>query len=266
MKSSLIYKAMPKGQTAAKKNSKAAGKVKKDLKFKSLFESAPRSFRTGGHILPKRDVTRMVRWPHYILMQRQKRILMKRLKVPGVINQFTQTLPADKAKTLFKLLAKYKPETPAAKKARLEEAAKNAEAKQPADHKKPKFIKSGLNHVTTLVEQKKAKLVIIAHDVDPIELVLWLPHLCKSKNVPYVFIKGKARLGTLVNKKTTSAVAITEVRKEDQAELERLVEYATSNYNNNKELATRHGAILLGGKAQARLKKKQEAKDAELMR
>ena len=36
-------------------------------------------------------------------------------------------------------------------------------------------IKYGLNHITTLIEQKKAKLVIIAHDVDPIELVLWMP-------------------------------------------------------------------------------------------
>lgn len=252
---------MPKGNTKTKTTTKA----KKELKYKSLFESTPRSFRIGGAIQPKRDVTRMVRWPQYILLQRQKRILMKRLKVPGIINQFTQTLTADKAKVLFKLLAKYKPETAAAKKARLQEAAKNAEAKQPADTKKPKFLKSGLNHVTTLVEQKKAKLVVIAHDVDPIELVVWLPHLCKSKNVPYVFIKGKARLGALVGKKTSSVVAITEVRKEDQAELEKLSEYALTNYNNNKDLATRHGAIILGGKAQARLKKTQEAKNAEIM-
>lgn len=256
---------MPKGQTNVKKASKTTGKAKKELKFKSLFESTPRSFRTGASILPKRDVTRMVRWPQYILLQRQKRILMKRLKVPGIINQFSQTLPADKAKVLFKLLAKYKPETPAAKKARLVEAAKNADAKQPADNKKPKFIKSGLNHVTTLIEQKKAKLVIIAHDVDPIELVLWLPNLCKSKNVPYAFIKGKARLGTLVNKKTTSAIAITEVKKEDQAELDRLIEYSTANFNNNKDLSSRFGAIQLGGKAQNRLKKAQEAKNAEIM-
>jgi large subunit ribosomal protein L7Ae len=36
-------------------------------------------------------------------------------------------------------------------------------------------LKFGLNHVTTLVENKAAKLVVIAGDVDPIELVLWLP-------------------------------------------------------------------------------------------
>ncbi len=252
---------MGKGATKTKSSTKA----KKELKFKSLFESTPRTFGSGNRIQPKRDVTRWVKWPQYILLQRQKRILMKRLKVPAIINQFTQTIASDKAKALFKLLGKYKPETSAAKAARLKDTAKAAENKQAVDNKKPKFIKSGLNHVTTLVEQKKAKLVIIAHDVDPIELVMWLPTLCKSKNVPYLFIKGKARLGALVNKKTASCVALTEVKKEDQAELDRLAEYALQNYNNNKELATRPHAIVLGGKAQARIRKAQEAKNAEIM-
>jgi large subunit ribosomal protein L7Ae len=63
------------------------------------------------------------------------------------------------------------------------------------------MLKFGLNHVTTLIEQKKAKLVVIAHDVDPIELVLWMPHLCRSMEVPYCFVKGKARLGVLTGQK-----------------------------------------------------------------
>jgi len=252
---------MAKGQTKAK----SSPKPKKELKYKNLFESTPRSFRIGSHIQHKRDVTRFVKWPKYILLQRQKRILYKRLKVPGVINQFTHTLSADKAKALFKLLSKYKPETAAAKKARLVEAAKNVVTKKTVDTKKPKFIKSGLNHVTTLVEQNKARLVIIAHDVDPIELVLWLPQLCRTKKVPFCFIKSKARLGQLVNKKTATCVALTEVRKEDQAELERLAEYALSNYNANQELSTKFGEIILGGKAQARIKKANAAKQAEIM-
>jgi len=60
---------------------------------------------------------------------------------------------------------------------------------------KPIEIKYGLNQVTTLVENKQAKLVVIAHDVDPIELVLWLPSLCKAKQVPYCFVKCKSKLG-----------------------------------------------------------------------
>jgi large subunit ribosomal protein L7Ae len=46
--------------------------------------------------------------------------------------------------------------------------------------------------VTTLVENKLAKLVIIAHDVDPIELVVWLPQLCRKQKVAYCIVKDKA--------------------------------------------------------------------------
>lgn len=57
------------------------------------------------------------------------------------------------------------------------------------DKKKPVVVKYGINHITSLVEAGKAQLVVIAHDVDPIELVIWLPALCKKMNVPYVIVK-----------------------------------------------------------------------------
>ena len=47
---------------------------------------------SGGDIQPKRDLSRFVRWPKYIRLQRQKSVLYQRLKVPPSINQFTQTL------------------------------------------------------------------------------------------------------------------------------------------------------------------------------
>ena len=66
---------------------------------------------------------------------------------------------------------KYRPETKAEKKARLTaKAEKKAEGKDEPAGKKPVIIKYGLNHVTSLVENKKAQLVVIAHDVDPIEV------------------------------------------------------------------------------------------------
>lgn len=75
------------------------------------------------------------------------------------------------AKQLFKLAHKYRPETKVEKKLRLREAAEKKEAgKEQSAGKKPIVIKYGLNHVTSLVEQKKAQLVVIAHDVDPIEV------------------------------------------------------------------------------------------------
>jgi large subunit ribosomal protein L7Ae len=114
------------------------------------------------------------------------------------------------------LLAKYKPENKKEKKTRLQKEAEaktgGADAKKGA---KPFVLKFGLNHVTTLVEEGKAKLVVMAHDVDPIELLVFLPALCRKKGIPYCFVKGKARLGKLVHQKTATCVAVTDVRKED---------------------------------------------------
>jgi len=50
--------------------------------------------------------------------------------------------------------------------------------------------------------QSKAQLVVIAHDVDPIELVVWLPALCRKMEVPYCIVKGKARLGSVLTHPT----------------------------------------------------------------
>ena len=36
---------------------------------------------------------------------------------------------------------------------------------------KPLTVKYGINHITALIENKKASLVVIAHDVDPIEVI-----------------------------------------------------------------------------------------------
>lgn len=90
-------------------------------------------------------------------------------------------------------------------------------------------MKYGLNHIVALIEAKKASLVVIAHDVDPIELVVFLPALCRKMGVPYVIVKGKARLGTIVHKKTAAVVALQDVKSEDQRELATLVSAAKAN-------------------------------------
>ena len=127
---------------------------------------------------------------------------------------------------------RYRPETKQEKKARLEAAAKaTAEEKeaQAKPEKKPLFVKYGLNHCVALIEAKKASLVVIAHDVDPIELVVFLPALCRKMGVPYVIVKGKARLGTVVHKKTAAVVTLQDVKSEDQRELATLVSAAKAN-------------------------------------
>lgn len=116
-------------------------------------------------------MTRYVKWPKYVRIQRQRRVLYERIKIPPSINQFSHTADKNQAAELFKLLLRYRPETRVAKKERLTAAAKQLEESKEAPSSKPRpVVKFGLNHITTLVEQKKAKLVVIAHDVDPIEV------------------------------------------------------------------------------------------------
>lgn len=86
---------------------------------------------SGQDIQPKTDLTRFVKWPEYVRLQRQKVILNQRLKVPPAIAQFSHTLDKNTATQLFKLLNKYRPETKQEKKARLEATAKaTAEEKE----------------------------------------------------------------------------------------------------------------------------------------
>ena len=179
-------------------------------------------------------MTRYVKWPQYVRLQRQKKILKERLKVPPALAQFTNVLDKNTATSLFKLLNKYRPETSQEKKARLvkeaETIAKEGKKKDGKVGDKPYFVKKGLNHCVALIENKKAQLVVIAHDVDPIELVVYLPHLCQKRGIPYCIVKGnqpvqggvtynkigKARLGTVVHQKTAAILTFTDVRPEDK--------------------------------------------------
>jgi len=114
---------------------------------------------------------------------------------------------------------------------------------------KPLFIKSGLNHITALVEDKKAKLVVIAHDVDPIELVLWLPALCRKMDVPYCIVKGRARLGQLVHKKQVAVVAVTEVKSHDTAKLDQIIQSVRPAFNDDANSSKKWGDGVMGIKA-----------------
>ncbi|CAI0641214.1 unnamed protein product, partial [Colletotrichum noveboracense] len=227
-----------------------------------LLERKPRNFGIGQDIQPRRNLSRMVKWPEYVRLQRQKKILSMRLKVPPAIAQFQHVLDRNTAAQAFKLLNKYRPETKAEKKERLvKEATAIKEGKKKEDvSKKPYTVKYGLNHVVGLIENKKASLVLIPNDVDPIELVLFLPALCRKMGVPFAIIKGKARLGTVVHKKTAAVLALTEVRSEDKNELSKLVSAIKDGYIEKTEQARKQwGGGIMGAKAQKRTEKKRKA-------
>jgi len=57
-------------------------------------------------------------------------------------------------------------------------------------------VRKGTNETTKAVERGQAKLVVIAEDVDPPEVVAHLPLLCEERKIPYVFVPNKGKLGT----------------------------------------------------------------------
>merc|ERR1719253_572792 len=204
-----------------------------------MIEKKPRVFSIGGDIRPCGDLTRFVKWPKYIRIQRSRRILYQRIKIPPALNQFKQTFDKRQASQLFRLLNQLKPESKAAKAERIGDAAAAKADGKSAASKKPICVKMGINHVTSLVEEKKAKLVVIAHDVDPIEVVCWLPSLCKARGIPYCIIKSKARLGAVVGMKTATCLAITDVKAENKGDLASLVTMAEANFNDVHDDAMR---------------------------
>ncbi|EGV97728.1 60S ribosomal protein L7a [Cricetulus griseus] len=120
-------------------------------------------------------------------------------------------------------------------------------AKEDVPTKRPPILRAVVNTVTTLVENRKAQLVVIAHDIDPIELVVFLPALCRKMGVPYYIIKGKARLGRLVHRKTCTTVAFKQVNSEDKGALAKLVGAIRTNYNDRYDEILRHwGGNVLG--------------------
>ncbi|KAK2871555.1 60S ribosomal protein L8B [Arthroderma sp. PD_2] len=243
----------PQGKAGSKKGPK-----------NPLIEKRPRNYGIGQDIQPTRNLGRMVKWPAYVRLQRQRKVLNLRLKVPPAIAQFQNTLDRNTAAQTFKFLNKYRPESKVEKKERLHKEATAIEAGQKKEDvsKKPYAVKYGLNHVVGLIENKKASLVLIPNDVDPIELVIFLPALCRKMGVPYAIIKGKARLGTVVHKKTAAVLAITEVRGEDKSEFAKLTSAIKEGYSEKYEEAKRHwGGGIMGAKAQAAMEKKRKAVD-----
>ena len=68
-------------------------------------------------------------------------------------------------------------------------------------------IKKGTNETTKAIERGLAKLVLIAEDVDPPEVVAHLPLLCEEKKVPYLYVPSKKRLGEAAGIEVNAASA-----------------------------------------------------------
>lgn len=80
-------------------------------------------------------------------------------------------------------------------------------------------IRKGTNETTKSVEGGRAKLVLIAADVDPPELVAHLPDLCAEKGIPCVRVPAKAELGRAAGLPVSAAAVAIEDAGDAKEEL-----------------------------------------------
>lgn len=183
------------------------------------------SYATKKKAIYKKDAERFIKWPKYIRIQRQRRIFCQKLKIPPAIFQFTRTLDKNMTNQLFLLLSKYKKENENGKTTSLNINFKNKKIDNPLS------IRHGINTVAKLIKKQKSLFVLIAHDVNPIDCIIWMPTLCAKMGVPYCIVKNKSKLGSLVNRKKTSCIALTYVKTEDNQDLSIFIECFRKNFN-----------------------------------
>lgn len=72
-------------------------------------------------------------------------------------------------------------------------------------------LRVGTNEVTKSSERGEARLVVMAEDVDPVEILVHIPMLCEEKRIPYVYVPKKQRLGQSAGlSKSAASVAVVE--------------------------------------------------------
>ncbi|MCH7967230.1 MAG: 50S ribosomal protein L7Ae [Nitrosopumilus sp.] len=68
-------------------------------------------------------------------------------------------------------------------------------------------VKKGTNEATKAIERGSSKLIVIAEDVEPPEVVAHLPILCEEQGAAFVFVPTKKELGNSLGIEITSAAA-----------------------------------------------------------
>ena len=70
-------------------------------------------------------------------------------------------------------------------------------------------IRKGMNEVTKSIERSQAKIVVMAEDVSPPEILYHVPLLCEEKKIPYAYLSTKKNLGNAVKLNIgASAIAV----------------------------------------------------------
>eukprot|EP00477_Mikrocytos_mackini_P000444 GAHX01000470.1.p1 GENE.GAHX01000470.1~~GAHX01000470.1.p1 ORF type:complete len:221 (-),score=46.87 GAHX01000470.1:40-702(-) len=170
-------------------------------------------------------------YPLAVKVQKKKKHLKEVLTAPKTIAEFSHTLSKEEETQLYSFLEKLKKETKAQKKQRLLKG----------EGEFGYSVISGLSQITKLVERKEADLVLIPVDVEPLDLVVWLPSLCRKMDVPFAFVKSKSRAGAVAGYKKCAALALpksktraSKLGPQDEAKLKKMIATCHEKFNNAK--------------------------------
>jgi len=94
-------------------------------------------------------------------------------------------------------------------------------------------VRKGTNETTKAIERGMSKLVVIAEDVEPPEVVAHLPILCEERNAPFIFVPSKQQLGASLGIDVGSAAATII----DAGEAQHIVEQVITSIANLKGAA-----------------------------
>jgi len=92
-------------------------------------------------------------------------------------------------------------------------------------------VRKGVNETTKCIERGLAKLVVIAKDVTPEEIIMHLPMLCDEKQIPYAYVPSKQELGNAVG----ISVATASVAIESEGDGRKLIDEIRGKLGTSKE-------------------------------
>jgi large subunit ribosomal protein L7Ae len=84
-----------------------------------------------------------------------------------------------------------------------------------------------------------------------------MPTLCRSQKIPYAIVKDKARLGDCIGQKTATAIAIVDVKSEDEGALKNVIRSVNARFLSRSDVIRRQwGGRQLSLRSRAAIRKK----------
>ena len=92
-------------------------------------------------------------------------------------------------------------------------------------------LKKGANEITKAAERGSAKMIVMAENVNPGELLAHIPMICGEKEIPFIYVEDQAYLAEAAGMSLgtrTAAIAIMEVEQEAEGKFKEVKEHCAT--------------------------------------